>query len=78
MMVMEKCFMKLGGDNVDTQWVCDNKIIYINKLIIKGGPGQYDVTYVPTLVQRMKAALGMGPTKRDVETMVRVEMLGEK
>lgn len=69
--------MKLGGDNCDTQWVCDNKVIYINKLVIKGGPGNYDVKYTPSIGQRLASLFGLGPSKTQIESIVRSQVLGE-
>lgn len=52
--------------------------IYINKLIITGSPGNYDIQYTPTLFQKLKSLIGIHPKKIEVESAIRAQMLGEK
>lgn len=68
--------LKLGGDN-NSGWIHDNHIIYINHLTIKGGPGNYDVEYTPTFFQRMLSMFNLGPSKQEIEIMIRHKLLGE-
>lgn len=72
-----------GEANVDNVNVhSDSKVyitqnIYLNKLIINGEPGKYDVKYFPNFSQRIKSFLRLFPTNKQIENAVRRDMLGE-
>lgn len=66
------CYASGGGATV-------NKTVnvYINKLIISGNPGNYDIQYTPTLLQRIKSVFKLQPPKAVIETAIRRDLLGE-
>jgi hypothetical protein len=52
--------------------------IYINKLIIIGSPGNYDIQYTPTLFQKFRSLLGLHPSEKEIKAAIRHDLLGEK
>lgn len=69
--------VKFGGDlsSGGTQWNCDNTVIYINKLYIRQNTS---VEYYPSVWQKIKSTLGLGPTRMEIEAVLREKLLDEK
>lgn len=69
--------IKFGG-NIDgngTQWNTNNTVIYINKLYIRPNTS---VEYYPSVWQRIKSTLGLGPTRMEIEAVLRKKILDEE
>lgn len=69
--------IKFGGniESGGTQWNCDNTIVYINKLYIRPNTS---VEYYPSVWQRIKSAVGLGPTRMEIEALLRKKILNEE
>ena len=56
-----------NGNNSGTQWNTNKNVnIYINKLVIHEGKYQY----TPSFTDKIKFALGIGPSERQIEAFI--------
>ncbi len=52
--------------------------VYIHQMIICGEPGNYRVKVTLSMLQRIKALLGIGPNEKQLESWARANILGEE
>ena len=69
--------IRLGGGNNSSNWVNDNKIFYIKKLVIKVDPQNRVLIDVCKLciTGKVRALFGMGPGENEMKKMMDQEIL---